>query len=164
MGNWHGEYEKHLESNSPNWLEGPFFIRDIKVLVDEWNRVDKSPPKSLQPNDWDKIPAKNWRIDRLVTWVALKAYREYASTYNHFKNGCKFNTGSMKNLTQIAVAMSVLALIKAIDDVSPLSLIEVLKKVGKQPPLSIPSGLQPSPKTESLKEIIWNMLQDEIQT
>ena len=115
-GNWHINYERDMNSNISNWLKDSSFKEDVENLVEEWNKEDGSPPNTLGKNDWDKVPAKNWRIDRLVTWVALNAYREYAGTYNHFSNGYTFNANSMRNLTKIAVAMSVLFLIKATEE------------------------------------------------
>ncbi|KXB01456.1 hypothetical protein AKJ43_03365, partial [candidate division MSBL1 archaeon SCGC-AAA261D19] len=115
-GNWHIDYEKDMNKYVKNWLNDPNFKEEIKDLVEEWNRIDSSPPNTLNKKDWNKTPAKNWRIDQLVTWVALNAYREYHTTYNDFKNGYDFNADSMRHLTKLAVAMSVLVLIKGTED------------------------------------------------
>jgi hypothetical protein len=160
-GNWHGKYENDYQSKIKDWLENSSFIKDVNNLVKQWNREDASPPNTLKKNDWKKTPARNWRIDHLVTWVALNAYREYDTAHNHFKNGYKLNVSSMKKLAKIELAMSALVLIKASSEVS-LSLIKALKKVGKQPSFSVPSGFHPHPKIKSLKEMMWVMHQGKI--
>lgn len=152
MGNWHGKYETVLETKiKNNWLTVSF-ENGVKTLVKQWDRKDKAPPNHLNVNDWNKIPAKNWRIDHLVTWIALNAHKEYKNTYKNFKNGYLFDNNSAKNLAKIATAMSVLVLIKASD--TSISLIEALANIGKHPPFSVPSGFKQHPKTENLKKIM----------
>jgi len=113
MGNWHDKYEEALGRQIPVWMADPSFENEVKALVESWSRNDPSPPTRLNVGDWTKQPALNWRVDQLVTWVALNAYKEYANTYNHFQNGYRFDTNSARNLTKLATAMSVLVLKKA---------------------------------------------------
>lgn len=113
MGNWHNRYEADLESRIPGWMNEPSFENEVKALVQAWSRHDPSPPTTLSVNEWSRQPAINWRIDQMVTWVALNAYKEYSNTYNHFRNGYRFDANSARNLTKLATAMSILALKKA---------------------------------------------------
>jgi hypothetical protein len=110
-GNWHARYEADLDTAIGNWFGDPNqFNAEVKTLYAQWNRLDPSPPNHLNVADWVKVPASNWRIDQLVTWVALNAYREYDQTYHHFRNGYQFNKGSAKELTKIATAIGLLVL------------------------------------------------------
>ena len=77
LGNWHGKYESDLRVEE--WLNDPRFRNEVRDLVNQWNRVDTSPPQILRQDGWDLTPAINWRIDYLVTWVALNAYYAYAT-------------------------------------------------------------------------------------
>jgi len=110
LGNWHTKYEKDLKNGIDNWIDDPSFENDVKSLFNQWNREDSSPPSSLSVNDWNKVPAKNWRIDMLVTWLALSAYRAYDQVYNNFGNGYTYNEPSVKDLTKKATAICMLAL------------------------------------------------------
>jgi hypothetical protein len=110
QGNWHSNYERDLESKLDIWLTDPGFINQIISLFAQWNREDATPPTHLAVSDWTKTPARNWRIDQLVTWLALNSYREYDQTYHHFRNGYIFNEKSAKNLTALAIAMGTLVL------------------------------------------------------
>jgi hypothetical protein len=112
-GNWHDKYEKALGVQIPVWMADSSFENDVKALVSSWSWHDPSPPTRLSVGDWTRRPAVNWRVDQLVTWVALNAYKEYANTYNHFRSGYRFDSNSAKNLTKLATAMSVLVLKKA---------------------------------------------------
>lgn len=133
MGNWHQRYEADVEKNLESWLEAPDFAPGVRALVEQWSRIDSSPPVFLSyPEDVEKVPAQNWRIDQLVTWLALHAYQAYDQIYQQYRNGpLKLNiqpTGhhhpvvgttpldgdSARNLTQLATAMSVLVLRKAL--------------------------------------------------
>lgn len=119
-GNWHARHESDLNSKMDSWLGDPRFAGEVKELFKQWNRMDSSPPNRLAANDWRKVPAANWRMDQLVTWVALNAYREYDRAYNHFRNGYRFNDNSGRELVKIATAMSLLALCKAPERPLPL--------------------------------------------
>jgi hypothetical protein len=113
-GNWHTKYEGILEeSKVPNWLRDASFTNDVKELFAKWNRVDNSPPSRLNISDWVKEPAINWRIDHLVTWVALNAYLEYCRTYDVYRrDDFRFNESGAMKLVKIATAMSLLVLKK----------------------------------------------------
>ena len=109
-GNWHAEYEMDLQSNIPKWLGDVGFTNAVKKVFEEWNQNEDQSPSHLNVGDWRRKPSKNWEIDQLVTWVALNAYREYDETYNHFRDGYKFDEYSAINLVKIATAMSLLVL------------------------------------------------------
>lgn len=109
-GNWHSEYEEMLDSKVRSWFDDPTFIKDIIDLCRSWNRNDPSPPHMLGKDDWDKRPAKNWTVDFLVTWMALNAYRSYATTHDNFKDGFTFDETDAKELTKKATAICVLTL------------------------------------------------------
>lgn len=119
LGNWHSQYENDLESKVSGWLAEAEFTDGVKALVAEWSRPDGSPPSSLKPSDWSRAPSSDWRIDQLVTWVALNAYQEYQGTYNGFKDGYRLNEASAKRLARIATAMSALVLKKAAASAQP---------------------------------------------
>lgn len=112
-GNWHGTYEKKLDSYLHYWLNEAAFRDEVTKLFRQWYKDDSSQPTAISVNDWNKLPAKNWRTDFLVTWLALNSYKEYAGTYNNFRNGFKFDEGSAKNLVKLALTMSMLFLAKA---------------------------------------------------
>ena len=143
LGNWHGTYEGDVEKNLENWLNASDFAPGVRDLVEQWSRIDSSPPAFLSyPEDLEKVPAQNWRIDQLVTWLALHAYQAYDQVYQHYKPTRPiptpippppvrpgpsrppglgpvfarywFDGNSARNLTQLAIAMSVLVLRKAL--------------------------------------------------
>jgi hypothetical protein len=118
MGNWHSEYESDLDANVVSYLSDPAFDGEVKKLFEQWCHPDQSPPNHLNVNDWKKKPSINWRIDQLVTWVALNAYKEYDTTYQQFRYGYQFNSASAKKLVKIAVAMCLLVFTKATDRVN----------------------------------------------
>ena len=140
-GNWHGVYEGKLDSRLSGWYGDGAFVDGTISLFDAWNREVGNPPTSLAVDDWNLVPARNWRIDMLVTWLALHAYRAYSRTYNHFRDGFAFNGHSAKALTQKATAMSMLVLAKAHQELTskPLS----VQIVG-------PSGLAVKPAHTSI--------------
>ncbi len=109
-GNWHTRYENDLEDLAEKALtlqvSSEHAWRDYHTTLSEWDRIDPDPPSQLVPADWSKTPAKNWRIDMLVTWVALNAYKAYSEIYHGFKGGYAFNPSSATHLVRIAAAMS----------------------------------------------------------
>jgi predicted secreted protein len=121
LGNWHSQYEDELEKKISGWVAEAEFTDGVKSLVAEWSRADSSPPSSLKPSDFTKTPSSDWRIDQLVTWVALNSYEEYRGTYGGFKDGYRLNEASAKRLAKLATAMSVLVLKKASASVPPAS-------------------------------------------
>jgi inhibitor of cysteine peptidase len=119
LGNWHSQYENDLESRISGWLAETEFTDGVKLLVAEWSREHSSPPSSLGPSDWTKVPSSDWRIDQLVTWIALNAFEEYRGTYGSFRDGYRLNEASAKRLARLATAMSVLVLKKATTNAQP---------------------------------------------
>jgi len=125
MGNWHQEYENEFDRKIGNWLQQPAFKNEVKGLIQKWLNKDPNPPKSLLLSDRNRIPAINWPIEMLVTWLALNAYQEYAVTYNNFQNGFQVNENSMRNLAKNALSMSALVLVKAREESKPDSPVDI---------------------------------------
>ncbi len=121
LGNWHAQYESDLESQMAAWVAQTEFTEGVKLLVAEWSREHSPTPDSLRPSDLTKVPSIDWRIDQLVTWVALNAFEEYRGTYGNFRNGYRLNEASAKRLARLATAMSVLVLKKATSDAQPVA-------------------------------------------
>jgi len=117
MGNWHGTYERSLHRHFDTVFNanysGKTFKEKVIELVNSWDVEDASPPNTLLLADKDRAPAINWRVDKLITWMALHACDAYVNTHNNFKNGFSDKVDSYKDLTLKAVAMSVLVLLKA---------------------------------------------------
>jgi hypothetical protein len=113
-GNWHGKYEKELDDRLLVWTNDPRFVKETKLLFSQWWTADDTPPQWLGSVDRDKVPHINWKIETLVTWIALNAYNEYEAVFNHFRNGYMNDEQSMKKLTKETTAMSMLVLCKAI--------------------------------------------------
>lgn len=131
LGNWHSKYENDLQANNEKWIDMTF-RNNVKILLSLYNQMNQLSPIPLITDDITKKPGKNWRIDMLVTWVALNAYNEYNKTHNRFKNGYVLQVESMKMLTKIAVAVSAVALLKAFEAVGIIhcSLREISQKAG----------------------------------
>jgi hypothetical protein len=89
-------------------------------------------PSRLAATDWNLVPSVSWRIDYLVTWVALNAYRAYDRTYRHFRSGYRFDARSAQELAQIAAAMSALALSKVTQDKAGLLLLRLADRHEKR--------------------------------
>lgn len=129
MGNWHGPYEMALDYHMADWIDMGSKLEGRPILsveqnfreramayVNSWITTDQSPPKRLHLEDRNRQPAINWRVDHLITWIALHAFHEYATTYNYFRNGdislVKAYPDSQSELTVKAIAMSTLILLK----------------------------------------------------
>jgi len=112
-GNWHGEYEAKIATKINNWSTNSGFRNETKALFNQWNTNDSQPPTQLSVNDWSKTPHRNWRIDMLVTWLALNANHAYSTVYNSFNGGESFNDANAYELTKKATALSMLALSEA---------------------------------------------------
>ncbi|MEM3137905.1 MAG: hypothetical protein QW760_05255, partial [Thermofilaceae archaeon] len=126
IGNWHDNYEgEGLSVRVEAWLNDASFRNEVRNLVNQWNRDDPNPPHTLTQNDWRRSPCKNWRIDHLVTWVALNAYHVYATVYNHFRNGYRFDENSARDLVMKATAMSTLVRIKALTEYRRLNTLPI---------------------------------------
>jgi len=109
-GNWHARYEEVLVDKINGWANDTSFRNDVKSLFDQWNKVDGSLPRGLNVGDWNKVPHRNWRIEWLVTWLALNAYRAYDAVHQDFSGGWRLDEGSMKDLTKKGAATCMLAL------------------------------------------------------
>jgi len=118
MGNWHSEYEHDLDEAMDYLLGESGFTSDVIERVEAWNREDPAPPTVLGHDEWSLTPAKNWRTDRLVTWLALHAYKHYEERYMRFRDGYSRDPESIRELAVLAVAMSVLVMIKAHEETS----------------------------------------------
>lgn len=113
-GNWHRKYEETVRDRLEGWIGNPTFQKGVRDLFEAWNTLDPSPPNALNVGDESlRSPCRNWRIEWLVTWIALNAYRAYVEAHQNFANGWKDNEASMKELTKKAAAMSMLALCEA---------------------------------------------------
>lgn len=115
-GNWHGSYESDFGNRLHTWLGDKGFEDDVKALYNHWLTGGASPPSQLKENDWQMAPSPSWRIDQIVTWVALNAYHEYSTTYSHFKTKYAFNEDSGKRLAKIASAVALLVFEKSVQD------------------------------------------------
>lgn len=113
LGNWHSEYEDAFRDYISEHYDDATNVAAVKALVAQWDRIDASPPSQLGVDDFDLVPARNWSVEMLVTWVALNACDEYVNTYNNFSYGFSVSNNSMKKLMNIAIAMGVLLLVKA---------------------------------------------------
>jgi hypothetical protein len=131
-GNWHQEYEKKFESNFWKWLSGSTeinFKQKVLSLYNQWNRNDSAPPTSLDRNrDWNRQPAKNWRADMLVTWMAINAYRAYALDYDQFRKGYLDKPEVMLHLLEQATALSLLVISNAREPI-PMARINIKEPV-----------------------------------
>lgn len=113
-GNWHGKYEEKVRDRLEGWMADPNFRKGVKALFEEWSKLDPSPPSALDVGDeFLKVPRRNWKIEWMVTWMAMNAYRAYIDAHQNFANGWTDNEASMKELTKKAAAMSMLALYEA---------------------------------------------------
>lgn len=96
MGNYHSDYELQLGSFAGYWCcHDVAFETAHRQNVLAWCRWDDAPPDRLSVEDWARVPAINWRIDHLITWLALNSYRSYENAFNHFKDGLALYPGVM---------------------------------------------------------------------
>jgi hypothetical protein len=112
-GNWHGEWERDLDDHVAAWCKDKRFVAQVLSLFDVWKRTDARRPLSLSMKDRMSSPASNWRVDTLVTWLALQSCHEYRRTYQDFKKGYAWRAAVVKDLTAKTVAVSLLTLAKA---------------------------------------------------
>lgn len=118
-GNWHQEYEDEMDDRINTIVNDSIFKESVKRKVTDWSMVDRTPPSTLDSSDWqNKIPAINWKIDILVTWIALNSYHAYSDNgiYNSFSNGYSFNKENAEILTELATAMIILIIKKALSN------------------------------------------------
>lgn len=152
-GNWHAKYEETVRNRLDGWLGDTAFQADIKTLFKDWSKIAPTPPKALDIGDEFVVsPRRNWRIEWLVTWMALNAYRAYIQVHHNFANGWKDDEPSMKELTKKATALSMLALYEAsllerIRDFNP-NMLHMRSQLGKWcigvscPPMGIANPLE----------------------
>ena len=165
LGNWHSRYEAQTGANTADWIvaEG----QTVRGLIAGWNWQDPCPPSHLNPEDWSRRPARNWRIDQLVTWVALHAYAAYDQVYHGFRDGWQgVDDASGSNLTGIATAMSVHVLRNAGPLYAPLKPDPCSKEAsrlkGARAALSIANNWLKKKLSEELREE-WQLKQKEAQ-
>jgi len=109
-GNWHDKYEDDLNSFVGSWLNDTAFEQEVKDLITLWNVDDSSPPAALNRDEWNRSVARNWRIDMLVTWMALNSYRAYDQDFLGFRNEYTFREDVMKDLTRWAMVICAIVL------------------------------------------------------
>jgi hypothetical protein len=107
-GNWHGRYERALDLSIEGCLDQGAAL--ASQLYQEFSADDPEPPTALAPSGWHRTPRRNWRVDMLVTWVALNAYRSYDQVYGHFREGYSFSLSDAETLTAKALAVCMLIL------------------------------------------------------
>jgi hypothetical protein len=113
IGNFHYQYENDLEGKVSTWAGEPSFKQEVVALLGQYIQDDPAPPMRLDRTEHDRTPCINWSVDMLVTWLALNAYKEFHETYGDFGSGYTPDDASMRGLTEKAVAVSCLALLKA---------------------------------------------------
>lgn len=116
IGNWHSRYEKDLNANLDEWVPDDTFREQAAAHFKAWSGHDDDPPESISMGDVDATPCMNWRVDMLGTWLAFNAFREYEDTYDYFREGYELDKDSQRKLTEMAVGMSMLVMVKADTD------------------------------------------------
>jgi hypothetical protein len=158
-GNWHGSYESSLEARIGDCLKNPDTATSATQLFNQWHAADDpQPPTALSRSDWSRPPARNWRVDMLVTWVALNAYRSYDLVYQHFRHGFMFDAQDAYDLTVKALSICMLILSNAanVPYSAPLaeqSLANSIAKVGLARPFSWLQALPGYPR--SLRAVLY---------
>lgn len=110
-GNWHVRWEGDQEEEVKGWVGEPEFGQEVKALHAAWT-ADPSPASSaLAAGDHTLVPGVDWRVDMLVTWMALHAYEAYQGPYDNFREYHKVRA-TMRELAVMATAASMLALVK----------------------------------------------------
>lgn len=113
LGNWHQRYESDLAGQMTNWFKDRKFKNAAITLFKKWKDSKGRAPKQFSRDDWKLTPNQNWRVDKLITWLALNAYRSYSQLYRSFKYGYRFKKIDARHLTINAVAMNMLVWDKA---------------------------------------------------
>ena len=86
------------------------FENEVRDLITQWNVDDVSPPVDLSRDQWSRSVGRNWRIDMLVTWMALNSYRAYDQDFLGSRNDYTFREDVMKDLTKKAMAICAIVL------------------------------------------------------
>ncbi len=108
-GNWHQAYEGSLDFLLMAFIVNPNFKQRIKNLFNLWTNNDDNPPLSLSKNDFNTVPNSNWKIEWIVTWMALNSYQSYKNVYNNFET-FEPNNSDIMELTAKSVALCMIAL------------------------------------------------------
>lgn len=131
-GNWHARYESDLDHAFDNsWVSSTGFQNEVITLFDQWYE-EKTHPNHLYRHNWDLTPGKNWRIDYMVTWLALHGYKEYNEIYNNFSNGYSFNEASARQLMIKAIAMTMVVIAKSSGYVKTIPVQETKPKISPE--------------------------------
>jgi hypothetical protein len=112
-GNFHVRWERDQEEEVKGWVADPEFGQEVRALHAAW-AADPSPaPTGLAVGDHTQRPGVDWRVDMLVTWMALNAYEAYRDEdgYHNFRK-YKKGRATMRELAVKATAASMLALAK----------------------------------------------------
>jgi hypothetical protein len=119
LGNWHQSYEVG-QTDIVLGVVGSVSDRiEIKRIVENWDRMADDVPENLAPGDYAKTPAANWRIDNLVTWMALNAYRQYTEDYEPYYKSHREHiilNDKARELIILGTAMNVIVLKKALSE------------------------------------------------
>jgi len=113
-GNWHVDYEVELDRWCGAWLAEPGFHSETRVMLARWLGKAAEIPRCFRMAHLGLRPGKNWRIQDVVTWLALHAYDAYQRVYGSFRKGFKPDHDSMRNLLRLAAAASAWALVTAV--------------------------------------------------
>lgn len=132
MGNHHSVYESAIEDHYNTILSSSdqkkTFNDKALSYFKKWQNTSSTVSDITYPTDLNKIPSKSWRIDFLITWMALQAYENYKKYYdisvqqkaNRFSNE-RFDTSKcesgyindLEDLLAKALAMTMLVIEKA---------------------------------------------------
>jgi hypothetical protein len=113
IGSHHAKYEGDLNARLVECYDDESFKEAVRSRYRTFTGHGDDPPTSIGMEDLDLTPRTNWRIDMLATWMAFHAFREFQDTYDYFKGSYWRDGESMRGLTELAVAMSMLVMVKA---------------------------------------------------
>lgn len=141
MGNHHSKYESAIENYYNDILQSSSrkkkFNDKALTYFKQWRSASTSVNDITYPADLNKVPCKSWRIDHLITWMALQAYDNYKKYYDisvkatadRFSDG-KFNMSkcntayinALEDLLSKALAMTMLVTEKAKEEFESISI------------------------------------------
>lgn len=141
MGNHHSVYESAIENYYNDILSSSSrrktFNDKATTYFKKWRNTTTVVNDITYPTDLNKVPSKSWRIDHLITWMALQAYDNYSKYYakavsskaDRFSNS-KFDMSkcdatyinAMEDLLAKALAMTMLVLEKAKEEFESISI------------------------------------------
>lgn len=112
-GRYHRTYEIELNDFiEQTCFESETFKDTVKMFLEQWLKSKTPDPKKLSLKDKSLIPSKNWRIDHLITWLALHAFDSFEHVYQGFLDKKSLVEDNAMTLTALATAMSTLMLVK----------------------------------------------------